>query len=53
MKDLKECVRCGFNVEGLCTCPPYNKWYACPIENKKSENVKVLKEYADNERGTP
>lgn len=42
------CARCGFNDEDYgCTCPSYDKWYACPIESEKPENQQALKEYAD------
>ena len=45
---MKECHRCGFNDEDYgCTCPHSDKWYACPIENKKPENIQTLQEYAD------
>lgn len=44
---MKECANCGFHDDGACVCPPYNKWYACPIENKKPENVQALKEWID------
>ena len=41
-----ECRKCGFNDEDYgCICPSYDKWYACPIENKKPENIQTLKEY--------
>ena len=46
---MSECYECGFwdsEREG-CTCPHSDKWYACPIENKKPENVKALEEYAE------
>lgn len=43
---MKECANCDFHIEGACVCPSYDKWYACPIENKKPENIKALKEYA-------
>ena len=44
----EECVTCGFNDEDCgCNCPHYDKWYSCPIENKKPENVKTIKEYAE------
>ena len=44
----KVCKSCGFNDEDYnCTCPHSDKWYACPIENKKSENIKALEEYAE------
>ena len=47
---MKECIKCGFNdVNFGCTCPNYNKWYACPLENKKPENIQALKEYAESE----
>ena len=45
---MKECANCGFlNDYGACDCPHSDKWYACPIENKKPENVKALEEYAE------
>ena len=45
---MKECTRCGFNDKNYgCTCPHSDKWYACPIENKKPENIQTLKEYAE------
>ena len=45
---MKECDRCDFNNEDYgCTCPHSNKWYACPIENKKPENVKALREWVE------
>ena len=45
---MKECFKCGFNDEDYgCTCPHSDKWYACPIENKKPENIKELKEYVE------
>ena len=52
MKD--PCKNCGFlNEYGYCECSPYDKWYACPIENKKTENIRTLqelgKEFAANE----
>ena len=46
---MDECYKCGFwdsEREG-CACPHSDKWYACPIENKKPENVKALGEYAE------
>ena len=47
-KELKECYKCGFNNEDYgCTCPHSDKWYACPIENKKPENIKALKDCGD------
>lgn len=45
---MEECATCGFYDEDYaCTCPHSDKWYACPIENKKPENIKALKEYAE------
>lgn len=45
---VKECANCGFlNDYGACDCPHSDKWYACPIENKKPENVRALEEYAE------
>ena len=43
---MDECYKCGFNdVDYGCKCDNFNKWYACPIENKKPENIQALKEY--------
>lgn len=45
---MEECYTCGFNDEDYgCTCPFSDKWYACPIENKKPENRQELKEYIE------
>ena len=45
---MTECRKCGFNDEDYgCACPHSDKWYACPIENKKPENIQKLKEYAE------
>lgn len=45
---MTECRKCGFlNEYGYCECSPSDKWYACPIENKKPENIQALKEYAE------
>ena len=44
----EECRTCGFDDEDYgCTCPQPDKWYACPIENSKPENIQALKEYAE------
>lgn len=46
MKD--PCKGCGFQNEyGYCECSSQDKWYACPIENKKPENIKALQKYAE------
>lgn len=44
-----ECNKCGFwnNNYGACTCPSPDMWYACPIENKKPENIQSLKEHTE------
>ena len=48
MKD--PCKGCGFcNEYGYCDCPHYDKWYACPIENTKPENIKTLEEWGKQE----
>ena len=45
---MKDCMSCGFNDEDYgCACPNSDKWYACPIESKRPENVKALEEYAE------
>ena len=53
---MKECANCNFHTVGNilmheygghCQCPPQDKWYNCPIEAKKQENIKALKEYAE------
>ena len=45
---MKDCFNCGFydNDYG-CTCSSSDLWYACPIENKKPENIQTLKEYVE------
>ena len=46
---MSECYKCGFwdsNYEA-CTCSPSDRWYACPTESKKPENIQGLKEYAE------
>lgn len=49
---MNECIRCGFNdADYGCTCPSYDKWYACPIESKEPEKVQALKEYAEHRKG--
>lgn len=49
---MKECNKCGFNnIDYGCTCSSYDKWYACPIENKKPENIQALKEYVEQLSG--
>jgi len=47
--DLSICHRCGFwdSDYGACTCPSTDRWYACKLENSKPENIKALKEYAE------
>ena len=48
MKD--PCKGCGcLNEYGYCECPHSDKWYACPIENKKPENIKALEEWGKQE----
>jgi len=43
-----ECLKCGFyDTDYQCICPHSDKWYACPIENKKPENIQALKEYTE------
>lgn len=46
---MDECYKCGFydGDYGACTCPVKDMWYACPIDNKKPENIKALKEYVE------
>lgn len=44
---MKVCNTCDFNDEGGCNCPRYDKWYSCPIENKKPENIQAIKEYVE------
>jgi hypothetical protein len=45
---MKECVNCVyFNDYWGCDCPYYDKWYACPIDSKKPENIRALKGYAE------
>lgn len=50
---LNECLDCGFNdCDYGCTCPHSDMWYACPIENKKPENIQALKDYAEQTENT-
>lgn len=53
---MLECCKCGFSEDGMCTCSSLDKWYACPIENKKPENIKFLedwiKDIEDKERSS-
>ena len=45
MKDV--CLTCGFyDSDYGCNCSCFDKWYACPIESKKSENIQALRDYA-------
>ena len=46
---MTDCKKCGFwnSDYEACFCPHSDKWYACPIENKKPENIQALKEYAE------
>lgn len=45
---MTKCLKCGFHDEDYgCTCPHSDRWYACPIESEKPENIKALKEYAE------
>jgi hypothetical protein len=35
----QQCLRCDFyDPDCECTCPSYDKWYACPIEAALPEN---------------
>lgn len=46
--EMDECKNCGFlNEFGYCECSPSDKWYACPIESEKPENIQALREYAE------
>lgn len=48
MKQTNRCFNCGFHDEDYgCTCSDLDKWYACPIESEKPENVQELKDYAE------
>jgi hypothetical protein len=32
------CYQCGFYDEDMgCSCPSYEKWYACPLEPELTE----------------
>ena len=44
---MNECLGCGFwNPEyECCTCYSHEMWYACPIESRKPENIKMMDEY--------
>lgn len=45
----KECKDCDYYCDGACLCLPLDKWYACPIESHKPENIQALKEYANQQ----
>lgn len=43
---MDDCYKCEFYDEDYgCTCSDLNKWYACPIESNKPENIQALDEY--------
>ena len=46
---MTECYNCGFWNSDCeqCTCPSWDKWYACPIESEKPENKEAIKAYAE------
>ena len=45
---MEDCYGCGFlNEYGCCDCSHADKWYACPVENKKPKNIQALKEYTE------
>jgi len=46
---MSACYNCGFwnSDYGSRTCPSSDKWYACPVESIKSENVEALKDYVE------
>ena len=47
------CIKCACwdsDSEG-CTMPHSDKWYACPLEYNKPENIQALKEYAEWREG--
>ena len=48
-RDENPCFDCGFwdNISEGCCVVSSDKWYACPIESKKLENIQALKEYAE------
>lgn len=36
--EINKCLSCGFYDDDFgCTCPPYDKWYACPYSSPLSE----------------
>lgn len=44
----QQCLRCDFyDPDCECTCPSYDKWYACPIEAALPENQEELKNMAE------
>lgn len=48
MRTVNNCYKCGFyDSDYGCTCRNSDMWYACPIENKKPENIQTLKEYVE------
>ena len=55
---MNECYKCGFYDcdYGACTCLSTDKWYACPIDSKKPENIKEMEEYikwVEEQQGDP
>lgn len=46
---MNECLNCGFYNSDYedCICSSYERWYACPIESKKPENIQALKDYTE------
>lgn len=40
------CLECGFyDMDFGCICFSSDKWYACPIESCKPENILAMEEY--------
>lgn len=48
----KKCLFCDFYDEDFeCVCPPYEKWYACSLEEEcTSEDFLTVEEYEKREK---
>lgn len=46
LNDLLCRTKCGWwdREIGCCTCPSMDSWYQCPIEARKPENQKAIKD---------
>ena len=45
-----ECLYCDFHDPDMgCTCPPFDKWYACPLEPAPTEEDFISEEMIERE----